>query len=85
MHAGSAENALRPWSRLQRWERVLAAALLFSLAAPGLLVWLPMWHYLKRQERYIIGKGARTREAPRARRPHPPASLRGACLVHGAR
>jgi len=44
------------WGMVQR---VLACAILFSIAAPGLLLWMPIWRYVKRQERYLLSKGPR--------------------------
>ena len=44
------------WGMLQR---VLSCVILFIIALPGLVVWLPMWWYVKRQERYLMSKGPR--------------------------
>lgn len=40
-------------------QRLASCSLLFALAAPGLLLWMPMWLYVKKQERYLLSKGPR--------------------------
>jgi len=44
------------WGMLQR---LISASLLFTIAAPGLLLWRPVWLYLKRRERILLAKGPR--------------------------
>jgi len=44
------------WGMVQR---AAAAGLFFLIAAPGLLLWMPMWRYVKRQERCIMSRGPR--------------------------
>jgi len=40
-------------------QRALSTCMLFALALPGLLCWLPVWRYVKRQERSLLAKGPR--------------------------
>jgi len=44
------------WGMVQRG---LLTAVTMTLALPGLLIFSPVWHYLKRRERYLLGKGPR--------------------------
>ena len=76
-------------------QRALSTCMLFALALPGLLCWLPVWRYVKRQERSLLAKGPRwndsvaemkmmVRAPPRARQTCPPEPLRRACTLHAA-
>ena len=47
------------WCLWGMCQRLAACSLLFALAAPGLLLWMPMWLYVKRQERHLMSKGPR--------------------------
>ena len=49
------------WGILQRG---VAVALLLALAAPGLALWMPLWVYVKRQERALLARGPRWNGAP---------------------
>ena len=40
-------------------QRAIACAALLAVAAPGLLLWLPVWTYVQRQERRLLAKGPR--------------------------
>ena len=41
------------------WQRAIACAALLAVAAPGLLLWLPVWTYVQRKERGLLAKGPR--------------------------
>ena len=41
------------------FQRLVAALGFFALAAPGLVLWSPMWKFLKRRERFLLSKGPR--------------------------
>lgn len=44
------------WGMLQR---AVLAGVLFGVAAPGLLAWMPVWVYVKRRERLLMSRGPR--------------------------
>ena len=58
------------WGILQRG---VAVALLLALAAPGLALWMPLWVYVKRQERALLARGPRWNGAPPPPPRRPPA------------
>merc|ERR1719502_462873 len=40
-------------------QQALTATLLFVIATPGLILWSPVWVYIKRRERSLLAKGPR--------------------------
>ncbi|KAL1527673.1 hypothetical protein AB1Y20_009059 [Prymnesium parvum] len=47
------------WCAWGMFQRLMSALVLSAFAAPGLILWRPVWLYLKRRERFLLAKGPR--------------------------